>query len=59
VDEPAVADLIKRLRKRSTDEEKYQQGGGASVILDEAADALEKLQWKLQSALDQADGDNV
>ena len=59
MDEPTVTDLIKRLRKRSADEEKYQQGGGAADILDEAADALEQLQWKLQSALDQADGDNV
>ena len=59
VDEPTVTDLVKRLRKSSADEEKYQQGGGASVILDEAADALEQMAWKLQSALDQADGDNV
>lgn len=40
--------LVDRMRKLADDHAKYEQGGGASMLLNEGADALEKATALLQ-----------
>lgn len=40
---PELRQLLQRMRATAADHEKYEQGGGSSDLLTEAADALEEL----------------
>jgi len=40
--------LVDRMRATALDHEKYEQGGGASMLLNEGADALERAIYMLQ-----------
>lgn len=48
-----VTDLVDRLRAAANN------GGEHTELLYEAAEVIRNLEWDVQSALDQADGDNV
>lgn len=47
--------LIERLRKTAVDHEKFEQGGGASGLLYEAADALENIIAASRPVLERAE----
>lgn len=51
--------LLEDLRQTAKDHEKYEQGGGASLLLTEAADEIEQLRSALRdliTQIEQVDG---
>lgn len=45
--------LLEDLRKAADDQEQHEQGGGASRLLTEAADEIERLRAAIRNLLDQ------
>jgi hypothetical protein len=41
--------LVDRMRELANDHEKYEQGGGASMLLNEGADKIDRLRAALRS----------